>query len=168
MENHMTQIPRKQDTILIADDEPYNLQFILDFLEKLRYETIVADNVDKAIQYLQEFRFRAVIADLSIPLLTSQNLQFGQDPVFQKYSGLLVAEYARNHGHTGKQVIVYSVHDDFAVTEYSKRHGITYLLKGRPRLLKEEMSKVLSFDPLAKNAAMRAAEPKASGTETGI
>jgi len=146
----MSEPHRKEDTILIADDEPYNLQFILDFLELLEYKTVVADNVDNAIRRLQEFRFRAVVADLSIPLLPPQSLLTGRDPLFQKYPGLLVADYARNHNHTGRQVIVYSVHDDAQVRELAGRLGVTYLLKGRPRLLKEEIKDVLSFDPLAK------------------
>jgi CheY-like chemotaxis protein len=147
----MKDLPRRERTILIADDEPYNLQWVLEYLESLKYETVLADNVDKAIQCLQESRFRAVIADLSIPLLPPKSLLSGKDPLFQRYPGLLVAEYARNHNHTGKQVVVYSVHDDAQVREWSGRFGVTYLLKGRPRLFKEEIRDVLSFDPLAKS-----------------
>lgn len=149
----MNEIPRKEDTILVADDEPYNLQFVLDFLECLGYKTVVADNVDKAILQLQQHGFRAVIADLSIPLLPPQSLLRDRDPLFHKYPGLLVADYARNHNHTGRQVIVYSVHSDTQVQELAGNLGVTYLLKGRPRILKEEIKDVLSFDPLAKPKA---------------
>ncbi len=141
---------RKEDTILLADDEPYNLQFIIDFLESLNYHTTVADNVDSAMQRLNEHMFRAVIVDLSIPLLPPQSLLRERDLIFQKYPGLLVADYARNHGHTGRQVIVYSVHDDVNVGQLAAKLGFTYLLKGRARLLKEEIKDVLSFDPLLK------------------
>ncbi|HLN29774.1 MAG TPA: hypothetical protein VK395_18655 [Gemmataceae bacterium] len=147
----MNELPRKEDTILLADDEPYHLQFFLDYLESLKYKTVVADNVDNAILRLQECRFRAVIADLSIPLLPPQSLLTGRGTLFQKYPGLLVADYARNHNHTGRQVVVYSVHDDPQVRELAAKLGVTYLLKGRPRILKEEIKDILSFDPLAKS-----------------
>ena len=146
----MKELPRKEDTILIADDEPYNLEFVVDFLEILKYKTFVAENVDKAVLRLQECRFRAIIADLSIPLLSQQSLLTGRDLLFQKYPGLVVADYARNHGHTGRQVVVYSVHDDLQVRELAVKLGFTYLLKGRPRIFKEEIKEVLSYDPLAK------------------
>lgn len=149
----MSELPRKEKTILVADDEPYNLQWILDFLESLGYTTVVAENVDSAIRHLEEFRFRAVIADLSIPLSPPQSLLAGKDSIFEKYPGLLVADFARNHSHTGKQVIVYSVHDDTQVRELASRLGVTYLLKGRPRLLKDEIKDILSFDPFARTAS---------------
>ena len=145
----MKDLPRKEDTILLADDEPYDLQWVLDFLETMNYKTVVAENVDEALRRLQEHRFRAIIADLSVPLLPPHSLLIGRDPLFQKYPGLLVADYARNHNHTGRQVVVYSVHDDQQVRELALRLGVTYLLKGRPRLLKEEFKSVLSFDPMA-------------------
>jgi CheY-like chemotaxis protein len=153
MEVVVKDLARKADTILLADDEPYNLQFIVDFLESLGYKTEVADNVDKAIQRLQENRFRAVIADLSIPLLSPMGFLSGNAPIYLKYPGLQIADYARNHNHTGRQVIVYSVHDDLQVRELAKRLGVTYLLKGRPRALKEEIKEVLDFDPLAKQVS---------------
>jgi hypothetical protein len=61
-----------------------------------------------------------------------------------------MCELHPNHNHTGRQVVVYSVHDDVQVRDFSVRLGVTYLLKGRPRILKEEINDVLSFDPLAK------------------
>jgi CheY-like chemotaxis protein len=149
MEADMTTLPRKADTILVADDEPYNLQWVVEFLEDKDYKVSVVDNVDFAIRQLQEIQFRAVIADLSIPLLIPDSLLEGKDPLFQRYPGLLIAEYARNHGHLGRQVIVYSVHDDPMVHTVAKRIGCTYLMKGRPRQFKEELEDVLSYDPLA-------------------
>ncbi len=145
----MKDLPRKEDTILLADDEPYHLDFVVEFLEKLKYKIVVADNVDKALLRLQECRFRSIIADLSVPLLPPQSLLTGRPPLFQEYPGLLVADYARNHNHTGRQVVVYSVHDDPRVRELTGRLGVTYLLKGRPRMFKEEFMDLLSFDPLA-------------------
>jgi len=145
----MNAIPRKADTILIADDEAYNLRFVVEYIELLKYKVTVAENVDAAILRMQECTFRAVIADLSIPLLPPQALLIDRDPLYKRYPGLLVADYARNHNHTGRQVVVYSVHDDPHVRELTEKLGVTYLLKGRPRILKGEIKNVLSFDPLA-------------------
>lgn len=145
----MTALLRQADTILLADDEPYNLQWVVEFLEKKDYKVSVADNVDGAIRQLQESQFRAVIADLSIPLLIPEALCEGKEALFQRYPGLLIAEYARNHGHLGRQVIVYSVHDDPMVQTVIERIGCTYVQKGRPRKFKEELEDVLSYDPLA-------------------
>ncbi len=145
----MNSLFRKENTILLADDEPYNLVFVLDFLEAQGFRVVVADNVDKALLRLQENRFRAIIADLSIPYLSPQVQPTGLDQAYQSYPGLIVADYARNHGHTGRQVIVYSVHDDAHVREITDSLGATYLLKGRPRQFKDEINDVLSFDPLS-------------------
>ena len=49
----MTALPRKTDTILLADDEPYNLQWVVEFLEDKDYKVSVVDNVDFAIRQLQ-------------------------------------------------------------------------------------------------------------------
>jgi CheY-like chemotaxis protein len=139
--------PLKSDTILLADDEPYNLQWIIDWIESLGYKAEVAENVDAAILHLQAARFRTVIADLSIPLLPPQMFLEGKGPLYKIYPGLIVADYARNHGHTDRQVVVYSVHDDPLIRTLATKLGFTYLLKGRPRVLKQELEYILRFDP---------------------
>lgn len=146
----MTGIPRKEKTVLIADDELFNLQFVVDFLEAKSYLVEVAVNVDAAIAMLQKARYRMVLADLSIPLLPPHALLAGREPLFHKYPGLLIADYARNHNHTGRQVVIYSVHEDAQVRDFSKLYGTGYILKGRPRILKDEILDILSYDPLAK------------------
>jgi CheY-like chemotaxis protein len=146
----MTSVSRREDTVLVADDESYNLQFLLDFLESLKLKVDVVSNVDSAILRLQEARYRMVLADLSIPLLPPQSLLMDRDPIYKKYPGLLIVDYARNHSHTGRQVVVYSVHDDPQVRDLATRYGVTYILKGRPRSLKDEIRDILAFDPLAK------------------
>lgn len=146
----MIYVPRKADTILIADDEAYNIGFLPEFLEGLNYKTEVVENVDAALSCLQEARYRMVLADLSIPLLPPQSLLAGRDALYHKYPGLLIADFARNHNHTGRQVVLYSVHEDPHVRDFASRYGVTYLLKGRPRAIKEEIREVLAYDPLAK------------------
>jgi CheY-like chemotaxis protein len=143
----MTHVPLKSETVLIADDEPYNLQWIVEWIESLKYDVVTAESVDAAIQQLNSARFRTVIADLSIPLLPPRSMLEGKNPLYQTYPGLVIADFARNHDHTARQVVVYSVHDDPMVQTLSQKLGFTYLLKGRPRTIKEEIKAILKFDP---------------------
>jgi CheY-like chemotaxis protein len=143
----MSHVPLKSDTILLADDEPYNQQWILDWLESIGYKTVVAENVDEAIQQLQGARFRTVIVDLAIPILPPKAMLDGREPLYATYPGLLIADFARNHDHTGRQVLVYSVYDDPHVLALSERLGFSYMLKGRPRALKLEIESILKRDP---------------------
>lgn len=144
----MNLLPLKSDTILLADDEPYNLQWVVDWLDSLKYKVVIAETVDAGIRFLETARFRTVIADLSIPLDSPQLTLDGKSPLYLTYPGLVLADFARNHDHTARQVLVYSVHDDLLVRAYSEKFGFTYLLKGRPRSLKQEIEAVLRLhDP---------------------
>ena len=143
----MTDLTRKANTILLADDEPYNLDWIAEYLAQKGYRVQAVTSVDQAINELRKNRFRAVVADLSIPFRNPQPVLGKHEPLHEKYPGLVIAEYARNHWHLDRQVIVYSVHDDPAVAAHAGTIGVTYLLKGRPRQFKEEMDDVLSYDP---------------------
>jgi len=142
---------RKATTILLADDEPYNLEWLVDYIESKKYQVDFVYSVDQAFSALEESLYRVVVADLSIPAIDAQAFLVGRDPLIQRYPGLAIAEHARNRGHTDRQVIVYSVHDDPAVESYANRLRCTYLLKGRPRRFKDELDVVLSYDPLAPN-----------------
>lgn len=144
----MKELPRLARTILLADDEPYNLSWAEEYLSSKRYEVETATTVDEALRRLQRNRFRVVVADLSIPFQDPHQWPRSSEPLLEKYPGLVIAEYARNHGHLDRQVIVYSVHDDPLVVAHSSRLGITYMLKGRPRQFKDELDSVLSYDPL--------------------
>jgi CheY-like chemotaxis protein len=136
-----------RDTILLADDEPYNLLWVAEFLESRGYKVVQAETVDAALSRLTETLFRAVVADLAIPVSEKEGGKGPVDPVVARYPGLRVAEYARNQGHRGRQVIVYSVYDEPEVEALAAKMGYTYLLKGRPRQFKEELAEVLAYDP---------------------
>lgn len=142
----MTPIPRLADTILLADDEPYNLGWLVEFIVSKGLKVVNARTVDEAIDSMSKHKYRAVVADLSIPV-HDLSLVAPASPQ-ERYPGLAIADIARTRGHLDRQVIIYSVHDDDIVRAESKRLGCTYLLKGRPRQFKEELVSVLSFDPL--------------------
>lgn len=142
----MSPLPRHTDTILLADDEPYNLGWLVEFLQSRSFKVAQVRTVDEAVDALRQARYRAVIADLSIPvhdasLVSAPSLQ-------SKYPGLVIANIARTSGHLNRQVVIYSVHDDDAVRSEATRLGCTYLRKGRPREFKEELVDILSYDPL--------------------
>ncbi|HEX2206150.1 MAG TPA: response regulator [Longimicrobium sp.] len=144
------ELPRKKETILLADDEPFNLEWVTEYLESKGFTVEVVDHVDAALAQLRAARFRIVIADLSIPAREPNKLPQARDPLTQKYPGLVIAEYARNRGHLGRQVVVYSVHDDPLVQAFTQKIGCTYIHKGRPRQFKVELDEILKYDPLGK------------------
>jgi CheY-like chemotaxis protein len=140
---------RKSKTILVVDDEPYYLDWLFDFIKSLGYDYVSATTVRRGLVLLGANQYRAVIADLNIP--AGEDLLAGLESRgsnFARFPGLMLADFARNHHHTGRQVIVYSVHDDAEVRKEAERLGCTYMLKGRPRSFKEELKEVLSYDPL--------------------
>ena len=149
MEVVVTELPRLARTILLADDEPYNLEWLVEFLSSQGYQVRTAVTVDAALKDLQKNRFRAVIADLSIPPGGARLPRSTTEPLYGRYPGMTIAEYARSRGHLDRQVIVYSVHDDQEAREEAARIRCTYVNKGRPREMKRELLSVLDYDPLA-------------------
>jgi len=136
------------NTVLIMDDEPHVLDWLIEYLEAKRYKVKIVVNVDEAMEELEKSAYRVTIFDLNVP--ASDELQRKMEhkgSVYMKYKGLYAAEYARTKGHRGKQVIVYSVHDVEEVMLKCQRVGIQYLIKARPREFKKELNDILSFDP---------------------
>lgn len=138
------------DTAIIIDDEPYNVSWIVDFLEASRLKVITASNVNRAIEVVERDIYRFLLIDLNIPVFEPFRIALAQrGGAYAKFPGLFIAERARNRGYRGRQVVIYSVHRDAEVEAETKKLGCTYILKGRPKEIKEEMLSVLSFDPTA-------------------
>lgn len=136
------------DHILIMDDEPHLLDWLVEYLESKTYNVELVTNVQDAIAKLEINRYRMVILDLNIPA-SSEYLQKIKDKgdAYTEYRGLYVAEFARTKGHRGRQTVVYSVHDSHSISFVCERVGITYLIKGRPRQFKKELDDILSYEP---------------------
>ena len=140
----------RPDTVLLFDDEPHNLQYVIDYIEFKSLKCLVAQTADDAVALLEAEIYRSIIVDLNIPMtprLAANVANFGN--VYLQYPGLYVANFARNKGYRGKQVLVYSVHKDEAVVPEARKLGFAYLIKGRPLEIKAELDDVLSFDPTA-------------------
>lgn len=136
------------NTIVVIDDEMHNMIWMLDYIESKSKKYLTANSVDDAIELLSKEIYRAIIVDLNIPI--SENTKGAASAlgdVYLRFPGLYVAYFARNRGYRDRQVIIYSVHRDPTVSEESSKLGCTYILKGRPKEIKEELDMVVSFDP---------------------
>jgi CheY-like chemotaxis protein len=136
------------DTIIIVDDELQNALWMVDYFDAKGFNSLLAGNVNEAIELIDSEIYRALILDLNIPMLPPYDvdiIKLGE--VYAKYPGLFVARHARNRGYRNRQVVLYSVHKDPLVSAEAKKLDCTYILKGRPREVKAELDSVLSFDP---------------------
>jgi len=140
----------RKRTVLLMDDEPQYLDWLVDYLKAKGYSVAHATTVDAAVGLLKKSKYRLVVCDLSVPVseqlgktITSELALYG------KYPGAYVAYLARNLGQRSRQVVVYSVHDRAEIQELATRIGVQYITKGRPRQFKDEIDHVLSYDPTA-------------------
>jgi CheY-like chemotaxis protein len=142
------------NTVLIMDDEPHVLDWLIEYLAAKGYQTKIAVNVDEAIEYLNKTTFRVAIFDLNVPasegILRKLEEKGG---IYSHYRGVYAAEYARTKGLRGRQVIVYSVHDSEDVLQRCNKIGVQYLIKARPREFKNELNDILSYDPTADSSS---------------
>jgi len=130
------------------DDEPQYLIWLIEYLQSKGYAVETASTLADGLQKLRERRYRAIVADLSVPVPTEiRSLVEAEGNAYSVYPGLYLAHAARNMGYRSKQVVVYSVHDSATVTEVAARIGVCYITKGRPKILKGEIDNILSYDP---------------------
>ncbi len=135
-------------TVVLIDDEMHNMNWMVDYLSSRGFNTINVSNANEAVQVLDQEIYRAIIVDLNIPILDPLiNIALEKGDVYGRYPGLYVAFYARNKGYRDRQVIIYSVHRDPAVSAEATRLGCTYIIKGRPKEIKHELDAVVKYDP---------------------
>ena len=135
-------------TIILLDDELYNMMWLIDYLRAKGLSVLPARTANEALELLCEEIYRCAIIDLNVPLfepLVERTRALGE--VYGKYPGLYVAREARNMGYRDRQIIIYSVHRDPLVAAEAEKLSCTYILKGRPTIMKEELDSVLSYDP---------------------
>lgn len=136
------------NTIILVDDEPHNIYWIVEYIESLKMKVRLHTNLNDALEDLQKEIYRAAVIDLNIPALEPLDAELrNSGSLYARFPGLYAARFARNKGYRDRQVILYSVHQDPEVTEEAERLRCTYLMKGRPKSFKEELKNVLSFDP---------------------
>ena len=136
------------NTLVIIDDEIHNMWWMVDYLEDRGFTVKTASNLNNGLDVINKEIFRALIIDLSIPILPPLDHDVSKKGIlYTKYPGLYLALSARNRGYRDRQVVIYSVHEDPGVAEEAKRLGRTYILKGRPQEIKKEIDLVVQFDP---------------------
>lgn len=140
------------DTVLILDDELYNLTWMVDFLESQGLKTMTFSDANSIVPEINSEIYRCLVLDLNVPVYSPLDVDAeSRGHVYRQYPGLYIAWLARNRGYRGRQVLVYSVHKDEGVEAETDRLGCTYIRKGRPREVKSELEQVLSYDPTSDN-----------------
>lgn len=136
------------DTVVLIDDELHNLTWLSDYIESLNLKIVTAGDLNTALKIVESEIYRALIIDLNIPVASPFYDALAQrGGAYAKFPGLFVAERARNTGYRDRQVVIYSVHRDPEVSAEAEKLGCTYILKGRPKDVKDEILRVLSYDP---------------------
>jgi CheY-like chemotaxis protein len=144
----MKKFEDRLDTVLIIDDEPFNTEWLTDYFKARNFEVVHAEDLQSALNALEHTRYRYVIIDLSIPVspvLAQPLASLGTE--FFRYPGLMAARRARTTGHNSFQVVVYSVHDSTDVDSYAGLIDCRYILKGRPRELKNHVESTIHRKP---------------------
>lgn len=146
-------IPVEYDekAVLLADDEPEYLDWLIDFLESLGLKVTVVLNVEQAMAACERAWYRVYIIDLNIPL--------GRWPqptnaIFRHYCGFSIIQAIRSQGNDGRRVIAYSAHTNSEINGEMKRLYTDFIQKDHAILLKDQLREVLT-QPDQTAAALR-------------
>jgi len=140
------------DTILLLDDEPHCMDWLVEYLEKKKYKVIISRTLDDALDKLRNHRYAIVFCDLSIPV--TDNLLCiirKSNKCYEQFPGAYAALEARSKGHDRRQVIIYSVHESPEIDKIAKMLDIQYITKERPAYLKDEVNNILNYGKRPKN-----------------
>lgn len=110
-------------TILVVDDEPEHIQWLLDFIQAKGMQTQVVCSVADAIAAAAENQYRGYVVDLNIPMGSWTPTFQIQNDLYEKYKGFYVLKYVRTQGNLGKNVTAYSAHYNEAII---KEIGVLY------------------------------------------
>lgn len=134
-------IPKKSlHSVLLADDEPEHLEWLVDYLKAKGLAVHIATNVEEAMKAGEEAWYWAYIVDLNIPL---GNWPAPSNSTFQSYPGLTIIQSIRSQGNNGARVIAYSAHSNSVIEAEIKRLYTDYVAKGRPQQLKDRINELL-------------------------
>ena len=106
----------RSSTILVIDDQPFELQWLMEYLAEQGYvcenAMTLKDGIEK-IEASEKDKYRVLIIDMEI--LTGGYV--GRMPkeekraaLYRAYPGLLAVQEARNYDYNSSNVFVYSVH----------------------------------------------------------
>jgi len=141
-------------TILVVDDEPEHIQWLLDYVEAKGMKTQLACNVSEAVAFAEKNQYRGYIIDLNIPMGDWVPTFKTPSDVYEKYKGFLVIKYVRTQGNLGQNVTAYSAHYNEQITGEAKTLYCEYTTKGRVKDFKAEVDKLINT-PLANHGVIK-------------
>jgi CheY-like chemotaxis protein len=141
-----------EKAVLLADDEPEHLDWLVDFLASLGLTVTVATNVEKAMAACQGLWYRLYVVDLNIPL---GNWPQPTSDIFNQYPGFEIIKALRSQGNDGRRVIAYSAHSNEQITADIHRLYTDYVMKGRPIQLKDRIRDLLAQPDMTATALER-------------
>lgn len=143
-----------QTTIMVVDDEPEHIQWLLDYIEAKGMKTQLACNVAEAVALAERNQYRGYIVDLNIPMGNWISTFKTPSDVYEKYRGFLVIKYVRTQGNLGQNVTAYSAHYNEQITGEAKTLYCEYTTKGRVKEFKAEVDKLINT-PLASHGVIK-------------
>lgn len=140
-------LPKKtnNETILVVDDEPEHIEWLIDYIDNNKLHTLVANNVAEAIEAVNEFKFLGYIVDLNIPMGGWQSVFPAPSPTYDKYMGFYVLKYVRTQGNDGKKVMAYSAHNNEQISSEIRTLYCQYIAKGRVKEFKFGVKGILGL-----------------------
>ena len=138
----------KGKRVLILDDEPEYLTWVVEFLEAQNLSVEFVTNLSDAFRAISQTKYRLLLVDMNVPPGTSisPRLRTLIDSV-DTYPGLALALEARNFGYGAHSVVAYTVHDDERIAQDLNRWHCRYVLKGRPDIFKSVVRASLTPAP---------------------
>ncbi|WP_186105938.1 hypothetical protein [Burkholderia gladioli] len=148
-------LPSKYDParLLLVDDEPEHVYWLVDYVKAKGFEVTLATTVAEAVAAAAETQFRGYIIDLNIPLGGWVSVFPALGEVYEKYKGLFVIKYVRTQGNKGRNVIAYSAHYNDEITSEISVLYSDYIAKGRVEEFKSGINEILTL-PLADGAKL--------------
>lgn len=132
-------------TILVVDDEPEHIEWMIDYIHAKKLKTLVTNNVAQAIEAVNKSQFRGYIIDLNIPMGGWQPAFKAPSNVYEKYMGFYVIKYVRTQGNKGINVIAYSAHRNEQIVSEIEALYCGYVAKGRAKEFKQGIDDILSL-----------------------
>ncbi len=132
--------------VLIVDDEPYAIDWIIEFTRERGFKPIICQTFGEAFDIINAQRhFAASVIDMNIPIMPSdEHIISSKGEQYKKYHGLLLAHELRDFGNSKHSVIIFTVHDDRQITEIAEVLSIQYIIKGKVKRIKEAL--IRQFD----------------------
>jgi CheY-like chemotaxis protein len=156
-------LPNKYDPtrLLLVDDEPEYIYWLIDYIKAKGLEVTLATNVAEAIAAADETQFRGYIIDLNIPIGAWKPAFSVPEELYEKYKGFYAIKYVRTQGNIGKNVIAYSAHYNGEIKSEIGTLYCDYIAKGRAEEFKTGINEILTC-PLPEKLQLGSTREKAT------